>query len=230
MDHAIELEEVRGLPLFRGLTAAELVVACAALRLKRFPGGANVLSADLPGEIAYIVLDGTLKVSTLRADGTETILALLGPGEIAGELALLDQRHRSADVVALEQVRLAWFDREAYLRLRAGIPRIADNLALLLARRLRLANGQIQALATLDVQGRVARQLLALAELYGKPAPQGTMIDLRLTQSDLAALCGATRVRVNGALGAFKRLGYIGDAAGHRLVVVDASALSGYAT
>lgn len=192
--------------LFRGCTPAELARLNDLLSRTRFPAGATILYANQPGEVAYIVLDGTLKVSTLQSNGKELTLALLGPGEIVGELSLADRSGRSADVTTLEPSTLVWIDRTTFDGVRRDIPAITENLLRLMARRLRLANAQLQAVATLDVHGRVARQLLALADALGEPQRDGSVqIPLRITQSDLAALVGATRVRVNEVLVGFTK-------------------------
>jgi CRP/FNR family cyclic AMP-dependent transcriptional regulator len=203
-------QQLGALELFRGLSAAELTRVNEQLGHTKFPTGAMILTASQPGEIAYVVLDGTLKVSVVESNGRELTLALLGPGEIVGELALADRSGRSADVVALEPANLVWIDRNTFERLRREMPLITENLLRLMARRLRLANAQLQAIATLDVHGRVARQLLALADALGQEQPDGTVrIPLRITQSDLASLVGATRVRVNEVLVGFTRRRYL---------------------
>jgi CRP/FNR family cyclic AMP-dependent transcriptional regulator len=217
------------LELFRGLSAAELARINDLLGQTKFPEGAMILTADQPGEMAYIVLDGTLKVSVLQTNGRELTLALLGPGEIVGELALADRARRSADVTALEPVVLVWLDRGTFEQLRRDIPGITENLLRLLARRLRLANAQLQAMATLDVHGRVARQLLALADVLGEELPDGGVrIPLRITQSDLAALVGATRVRVNEVLVGFTRRNHIAVDRQHRITVRNRAELEAY--
>lgn len=216
------------LSLFRGLSAAELARVNDLLGRTRFPAGAAILTATQPGEVAYVVLDGTLKVSVVQADGRELSLAILGPGEIVGELALADQGGRSADVVALEPATLLWLDRTLFGQLRRDIPAVTENLLVLLARRVRLANAQLQAIATLDVHGRVARQLLALAEAHGEPVAGGVRIPLRLTQGDLASLVGATRVRVNEVLVGFKRRRSVSVDARHRVTIHDRDALAAY--
>ncbi|MCC2629792.1 MAG: transcriptional regulator, Crp/Fnr family [Thermomicrobiales bacterium] len=207
----------------------------------KFPAGAMILTADQPGEIAYVVVDGTLKVSTIQSNGRELTLALLGPGEIVGELALTDRAARSADVTALEPAVLVWLDRGTFERLRRDIPAITENLLRLLTRRLRLANAQLQAMATLDVHGRVARmatldvhgrvarQLLALADVLGEEVGDGGVrIPLRITQSDLAALVGATRVRVNEVLVGFTRRHHIAVDRQHRITIRDRAELEAY--
>lgn len=217
------------LELFRGLSAAELARVNDLLGRTRFPTGAMILTADQPGEIAYVIVDGTLKVSTLQSNGRELTLALLGPGEVVGELAVADRAGRSADVTALEPAVLVWLDRGTFEQLRRDIPAITENLLRLLARRLRLANAQLQAMATLDVHGRVARQLLALAGVLGEELPDGGVrIPLRITQSDLAALVGATRVRVNEVLVGFTRRRLIDVDRQHRITVRDQAELEAY--
>jgi len=224
-----DAKDLGKLELFRELSAAELTQVNELLGRTKFPTGAMILTADQPGEIAYIVLEGTLKVSTIEANGRELTLALLGPGEIVGELALADRAVRSADVTALEPSVLVWIDRGTFERLRRDIPGITENLLRLLARRLRLANAQLQAMATLDVHGRVARQLLSLADVLGEEGADGGMrIPLRVTQSDLAALVGATRVRVNEVLVGFTRRRQIAVDRQHRITILDRAGLEAY--
>jgi CRP/FNR family cyclic AMP-dependent transcriptional regulator len=109
---------------------------------------------------------------------------------------------------------------------------LANNLIRLLANRLRFANEQIQALCTLDVPGRVARQILALADRYGSPPPGEkagqVAIPLRLTQSDLGEIVGASRERVNQVIVEFKQRGFIQVNADHRIQVLDRRGLARY--
>jgi CRP/FNR family transcriptional regulator, cyclic AMP receptor protein len=218
------------LALFRGLSAAELARVNELLGRTRFPAGAMVMTATQPGEVAYIVLEGTLKVGVVQADGRELTLALLGPGEIVGELALADRAGRSADVEALEPATLLWLDQSAFRQLRREVPAVTENLLALLARRVRLTNARLLAMAMLDVHGRVSSQLLALADALGEPQPGGdVLIPLRLTQGDLASLVGATRVRVNEVLVGFKRRRYLSVDGRHRVTIHDRAALAAYA-
>ena len=217
------------LDLFRGLSPAELAQVNDLLGRTTYPAGARILTVSQPGEMAYIILDGTLKVSTIQSNGRELTLALLGPGEIVGELALTDRSGRSADVEALEKATLVWIDRNTFERLRRELPAITENLLRLMARRLRLANAQLQAIATLDVHGRVARQLLALADALGEEMPDGGVrIPLRITQSDLASLVGATRVRVNEVVVGFTRRNFIAVDSKHRITIHDRDELDAY--
>jgi CRP/FNR family cyclic AMP-dependent transcriptional regulator len=216
------------LDLFKGLSPAELARVNGLMGRTAFPAGANIFTADQPGEITYVVLAGTLKVSVIQANGHELILALLGRGEIVGELAVADKGVRSADVVAIEPATLLWIDRNALAQIRRDLPQVTENLLALMARRLRLANAQLQAVASLDVHGRVARQLLALADAYGSPVEGGVQIPMRLTQGDLAALVGATRVRVNEVLVGFKRRKHVSVDGRYRVTIHDRPALEAF--
>lgn len=229
MPAVADASELGKLELFRGCSTSELTRINDMLGRTRFATGAMILTASQPGEIAYIVMEGTLKVSVLQSNGRELTLALLGPGEIVGELSLADRSGRSADVVALEPATLVWIDRNTFDHLRREIPVITENLLRLMARRLRLANAQLQAVATLDVHGRVARQLVALADALGVAQPDGAVrIPLRVTQSDLAALVGATRVRVNEVLVGFTKRKFISVDRQHRITVHNRAELEAY--
>ncbi len=198
------------LPLFAGLTAEEIAQLTILLHRTQVAAGTTLMTAEHPGEVAYLILTGTIKVHVEQADGRDVLLAILGPGALVGELSLLDKQPRSASAVTLEPATLYWIDRVALQAALQRMPMLTYNLASLLARRLRLANVQIQALATQDVFGRVARQVLAFAEQYGTPTPEHEIvIPLRLTQSDFASLVGASRARVNQVLSYYQQQRYL---------------------
>jgi len=196
--------------LFNGLSPEELSSVGLLLHQKTFPAGANLITADQSGEVVYLIADGTVKIFLQREDGTEVILAILGSGDTVGEMSLIDNTNRCASVVTLERSSLLWMDRSIFIKCLEQIPRISFNLSTILARRLRLANEQIQSLAALEVESRVARQLLAFAAQYGRAATNGDVaIPIRLTQSDLACLVGASRERINQVIVAYKERHYI---------------------
>lgn len=193
------------LALFRNLRLDQLERLNTVLRRTSFPPDAPVMTLGQPGEVAYIILSGTVKIHAEQADGRDVVLALRGPGEIVGEMSLLDDAARSASVVTIEPCVMLWIDRATFRACLDEIPALSLNLVHILARRLRVATTQVQVLSTQDLYGRVAHLLLGLAEEYGRPGPDGTIqIPLRLTQSDLASLAGASRARVNQVLGFFR--------------------------
>jgi len=196
--------------LFEGLNAKQWVRLNEYLYGRIFPAGTNIITAEQPGEVVYVILRGAVKIYQDLADGTRVILALLGPGDIVGEMSLIDSAGRSANVITIEESHLLWMERRAFQHCLETIPEMNANLVKILSRRVRLANEQIQALASLDVYGRVARQFLAFAEKYGETSDEGDIfLPIRLTQSDLAELVGASRKRVNQVMVSFKRQGLI---------------------
>jgi CRP/FNR family cyclic AMP-dependent transcriptional regulator len=206
--------------LFKGLAADELENLNQMLHKKRFPSGASILTVEQPGEAIYIVLEGTVKIYVDKADGTEVILALLGAGDVVGEMSLVDSAGHSASVITMEKSLCLWLDRRSFTNYLDTIPALTNNLVRLLSGRLRLANEQVLALSTLDVTGRVARQILAFAERYGRERGNGDIaIPLRLTQSDLAGLVGASRERVNHSMVFLKQEEYLSVERNHHIVV-----------
>lgn len=204
----------------------ELEQLAPLLHERTFPAGASVLTAEQPGEAIYIIIEGSVKIHLLTPDGTEVILAVLGPGEIVGEMSLADSLGHSANVTTLEESALLWMDRRTFRSGVEGSTVLGRNLADVLSRRLRLANAHLLSLATLDVPGRVASQLLALAHEYGEEASDGVLIPITLIQADLAALVGASRVRVNQALGFFRKRNAILVDKDGRSTVLDADVLA----
>jgi CRP/FNR family transcriptional regulator, cyclic AMP receptor protein len=215
------------LPLFHGLPSEQLAWLAGLLHHKTFPPGANLITAEQPGEVAYIILSGTVKIHMEQADGADVIIAFGGPGDIEGEMSLLDNVERSANVVTQEATTVLWMDRAQFHECLRTIPSMTYNLVRILSGRLRLANARIQALCALDVQGRLARQIMAFAQEYGRTSPNGAIhIPLRLTQSDLASLVGASRERINQIMTFYKQRGYLAVDRNHHVTVHDADALA----
>jgi CRP/FNR family transcriptional regulator, cyclic AMP receptor protein len=205
--------------LFHDLAFDQLALLSASLRHRRYPAATTIIRAGQPGEGMYVVLAGTVKVQVEQADGDNVILAILGAGQIVGEMSLADSLSCSATVVTLEESRLLWIDRARFQGYLQSIPGLQRNVIQLLSTRLRLANAQIQALATLDTASRVARQIMAFAQEYGQRVADSTLIPIRLTQDDLADLVGASRVHVNRVLTDYKRRGVLSVDQRHYITV-----------
>src|SRR5262245_45874581 len=222
-----DLDDLAQLALLEGLTSEQLESVRGHLHCRAFSTGTNVVYAEQPGEVVFLILSGTVKVQIEQSDGTEVILAVLGAGQSIGEMSATDTLGRSASVITLDDTTLAWIDVRTFSTFLQTIPRLSQNLARVLSGRLRVANAQIQALATQDVYGRVARQLLSLAEQYGVDDPHGgRVIPMRLKQADLASLVGASRVRVNQVLAFYKESGYISFDNSYRITVKNHAALA----
>lgn len=180
---------------------------------------------DSPGDALYILISGKVKVSYLEDEG-ETIIAVLRAGDLFGELSILDGEGRSADVVALEPTEALVLAANDFMMCLNAVPAIAITLLKELAGRLRRSTSWIHALSSQDVYGRIAQQLLFLADTHGVEAPGGgRRIALRLTQNDLAGIVGASRESVNKAMGYFKQKGYIAVDSTYHITVFNRDAL-----
>ena len=195
--------------LFQRLSA-EQIQALAKLVVQRTVAiEDSIIVAQEDGDTLFIIRTGQVKVSILHDDGREIILALLGPGELFGELALLDGQPRSANVVALEDTQLLLVRRPDFLQLLNEIPEIAIALLESLASRLRRTDSQVEGLALLDVTTRVSKVLIGLAEDEGIETPEGILIEERPPQQQLANMAGTTRESVSRVLKQLEDQGYI---------------------
>ena len=226
MGAVLNSRELGDLALFRGLEPAQLNALSGLVRYKDLPTDSSVLTIGETGEAVYILLKGAVKVFIER-DDADVILALCGTGELLGEISVMDGEGHSANVVTLEPCRLLSLARPAFHQILQTVPLASYNLAILLARRLRRASRQTQSLATLDIRGRVAFQLLDFAHEYGKAGANGDiMIPIQLKQTDLAALIGACRESTNKALSAYRRSGSISIDQNHRITLHNQAALA----
>jgi CRP-like cAMP-binding protein len=192
-------------PLFADLDQQDLHRLIDELRPRRYRRGETVFVTGDPGTSLCVVSTGRIKLALSSTEGREVILDMLGPGEVFGELALLDGEPRSADAVAVEASELLLLARDAFLRFLRDRPEVAINLLGVLSRRLRRDAQLVQDVAFLDVPGRLARTILRLAS-----SDEGGMLRTpRLTQSDLAAAAGTTRETLNKFLGIFAEQGLI---------------------
>lgn len=221
----VDLRELE-IPLFRNLPAAQLDELQALIHRKTFPPGATLMTFEQAGEVVYLILNGTVKIHIEQEDGTDVIVAILGPGEILGEMSALGLPIRSASVITIESTDLLWIDRDRFQRSLMSMPALSYNLACILASRLRHANDKIQALATQSVESRVARQILVFADQYGKKLENGDLcIAIRLTQSDISALIGASREHINKVMVSYKERGYLSVDRNYRITIHDRRAL-----
>ena len=212
--------------LFKGLTPTQMDWVAQHAHRRVFETGRNVMTIEQPGEAVYVILHGTVKIHIEQGE-RDVILSILGTGDLLGEMSLIDSVGRSASAVTLENSLLLWMDKNTFNYLLDNFPPVARNLVRILSSRVRLSDQMIQALATLDVNGRVARQLLAFAEKYGFEKDVMTLIHVTLTQGDIADLVGASRKRVNQAMVLFKEQGLVDDVDG-RIAIKDSEGLAKY--
>jgi len=211
--------------LFEGLSQSQLDWMAKHAHRRVFPAGMNVMTIEQPGEAVYIILHGTVKIHIEQGE-RDVILSVLGSGDLLGEMSLIDSVGRSASAITLENSLMLWMDKATFYYLLDNFPPVARNLVKILSARVRLSDQVIQSLATLDVNGRVARQLLAFAERYGIEVAGGVQVRIVLTQSDLADLVGASRKRVNQAMVFFKEQGLVSTDADGRFIIHSSEGLA----
>jgi CRP-like cAMP-binding protein len=148
-------------------------------------------------------MDGKIKLGTTSNDGRESLLAVLGPGEMFGELSLFDPGPRTSTATALTETTLLGLGHEALGPWLTGRPGVGQALLKALAQRLRRTNENLSDLVFSDVPGRVAKALVELNEKFGEKRPEGFYVEHDLTQEELAQLVGASRETVNKALADF---------------------------
>jgi len=189
--------------IFAGLDEDGLRELASVARRRTFRAGEVIFHRDDPGQVLYVIRSGKVKIYITSQDGQEVSLAVFGPGDYFGELALLDGQPRSASAVAIEPAETYTLQRTDFIKAVMSHPRIAVQVMNVLSRRLRQTDAMIEDLLFLDVHGRVAKKLLELADLHGARTPEGIRIELRLTQGELAAMVGASRESVNKVMGYF---------------------------
>jgi len=190
--------------LFNGLDRTELQRFADLTRERFYPRGSVILFENDPGDSLFVVRQGRVKVVLIGEDGREVILGVLGVGEHFGELSLIDDRPRSAHVIAMDDAHLLVLRREDFRKRVESSPAVAWALLTELSRRLRRADEKIGGLVLLDVPGRIARLLLDLAEEMGSDT-----IDKPLTHQTIAQMIGASRETVSRAMKDFQDANWV---------------------
>lgn len=202
-------EVVRQAPLFAALDE-EAASALLASMTKTQLGRSKVLFHEGdPGDRVYVITEGKVKLGRTSGDGRENLLAVLGPGEMFGELSLFDPGPRNATATAVSEAVLVGLGSDDLGAWLTGRPDVAQQLLRALARRLRRTNETLADLVFSDVPGRVAKALLDLSERFGRPTEDGLRVAHDLTQEELAQLVGASRETVNKALADFASRGWL---------------------
>ncbi|GAB4069551.1 Crp/Fnr family transcriptional regulator [Angustibacter speluncae] len=200
---------VRKAPLFAALDDEAAAALLATMARVDLPRGEALFDEGDAGDRLFVITAGKIKLGRTSSDGRENLLAVLGPGEMFGELSLFDPGPRTATATAVsdaEVVGLGHADLQAFL---SGRPEVARHLLQALARRLRRTNDSLADLVFSDVPGRVAKALLDLSRRFGRQTDAGVLVAHDLTQEELAQLVGASRETVNKALADFASRGWL---------------------
>jgi CRP/FNR family cyclic AMP-dependent transcriptional regulator len=224
------LEQARHLlgncTLFSGLSPDERAEISARARIVSLEAGETVFAAGAPGSEMMALLSGTIRISVSSADGKELLLAIIQPGEVFGELTVLDGKVRSADAIAETPCTLAMLYRQDILSFLERSPSAWPRLVEVLCQRLRRTNLVFAEVALLQLPVRLARALLRVSDPQPVSAP--TTARIRFSQRELASMVGGTRESVNRCLRNWQRSGIVQIAEGS-IIVVDRPALENMA-
>lgn len=196
-------------PLFVGIEEDAARALLGRMRPLRLTRGHAIFQEGEPGDRLYVIAQGKMKLGRRSNDGRENLLAVLGPGEMFGELSLFDPGPRTATASAVNDAVLFELDHAELVAWLQTYPAVAKHLLHALARRLRRTNEALADLVFSDVPGRVAKALLDLSRRFGQEVDDGIRVAHDLTQEELAQLVGASRETVNKALADFAGRGWV---------------------
>lgn len=212
-------------PLFKGVDPDDTSALVGQLRPVEFPCRHLIFEQGEPSERLYIVIAGKVKISRRAPDGRESLFAVVGPSEMFGELSVFDPGPRTSSATSLTVVCAAPLDRDVLQAWIAERPAIAERLLRVLARRLRRTDDDLSHLIFTDVTGRVAKQLLRLANQFGVREDGAMRVTHDLTQEELGQLVGSSRETVNKVLSRFCQRGWI-RVEGKSVVITDSERLA----
>jgi CRP/FNR family cyclic AMP-dependent transcriptional regulator len=187
----------RKLSLFAELDDRELASIAGVAKTRRYAKDDVIFHADESGDAFFIIREGKVKVTMTSPEGKEIILAMMGPGDFFGEMALLDDAPRSATVVALEPLEVVTIWRGDFLEILRENFSITQKILAELSRRVRKMSERAESLATMDVYGRLARFFLDLAQSQGKTLDNGYVAVTRPTHQAIANMIGTSRETVS---------------------------------
>lgn len=211
-------------PLFASLDNSAAAALISTLAEHRVSKGEVLFHEGKPGDHLYVILEGKVKLGHASTDGRESLMAVLGPGEMFGELSLFDPGLRTSTATALTEARVYRLGNAQLMPWLAGRPEVAAALLQALARRLRRTNEAMADLVFSDVPGRVAKALMELGEKFGSMTTNGLLVTHDMTQEELAQLVGASRETVNKALADFAQRGWI-QLESRQVLIVDVERL-----
>jgi len=195
-------------PLFKGLQDFYIKDLAEKGEIKSWPAGTQIISEGEAGDAVYFILSGRVKVTLYGEEGREIVLAVLKDGDMFGELSIIDDQPRSANVEAVKKLECLVIGKNAFLEYLATHHKVYMMLFAYLTGRLREATRKIGGLALLDVCGRIAHTLIGMSK--SGPSTKEKVISVeRLTHEELAAMIGSSREVVSRALKKMTQEGYI---------------------
>ena len=199
---------VTALDLFQGVAQRDARKIANLCTEKWFPRGAPIFREGESADSLCVLKKGMVRLISLSDQGRETILHILKPDELFGEL-LLSEEKRAFTAIATEDSLVTIISHESFVELLSAVPAVALNFIRLLSKRLATVERGLAEFSHTWSYQRLPRVLLQLSEKYGQEIPTGTLINVRLTHEDFANLIGTSRETVTTQLSKFARMGLL---------------------
>ena len=216
----MDLDFLRSVSIFSDLSESELANIKEICTTRKYPKNSMIILEEEMGDVVFIVMSGTVKITRVNDEGKEVILAMLGSGEVFGEMAILDGESRSANALSQENCEVVTINREDFLNLLKTNNRVSLNLMTEFAIRLRKSDQQIEALSLDDAEHRIGVSILNLAEELGVIRHGAVPIENLPYQQDIANMAGTSRETVSRVMKIFEERGLI-TKSGHKLSIQD---------
>ncbi len=219
MEEKSKLWYLKRINLFTEMSPEEMGVFAQKTRMESVRKKTPIFFPGDPSQQVYLLKEGRVKISRLSKEGRELTIALLEPGEIFGELEVLDDAPRDTLAEALDDSQICVVSKALFIEMIQKMPAFSFRLTKLIGFRMRKIESRVEDLVFKDVPARLAHLLLELAKDYGKNVPEGTLLQIKITHQEIANLIGSIRETVSAVLGDFKRDGWL-TFEGRRIVLL----------
>jgi len=214
-------EIIRAVPLFSDLNDVEIDAIATLVSTKKYPKKMIIVQEGENGDPMFIILNGSVKISSYAADGREVVLSLLAKGSFFGEMALLDAEPRSATVMTMEDTELGRIRREDFERLMLQMPQLTRKLLAEMVNRLRRTSSVLERVSTMDVPQRLYNYMRDYCFRFGSPDVNGDFEVKLPTHQLVADQLSTSRETISRAISALKKEGIIVPLHGRGQVRVD---------
>ena len=218
-DHTHKVWYLKKINLFKEMDDEDVQLLEPLIMHKQYKRRAFIFLPDDPGDKVYCLKEGIVRIATIAPSGKEMTLAIMEPGEIFGELALLEGARRQTLAQAVVDSLVCLIRRKDFQAFLERRPSLSLKVTKMIGERVRELESRLEDIVFKDVPGRLASLFLRLERKYGRPHPKGVLIDMKLTHQEIANLIAATRETTSVTLSRMKQQGLI-SVDDHRIVIV----------
>src|SRR4051794_20556154 len=223
--HQLAVAALTATPMLEGVPIAQRTRLAESGTLRRFRSGAFIFMGGDPSDEVCCVVEGRLQIESTREDGRTMLRAVLGPGQMFGELGVVAGTPRTGSALALDDATVWGVPARGFMDWLQEVPTAAVALLRALALQVLEHEAVVEDLLFLDLKARVAKRLLAFVSTsWDELPPDGVAVPWNITQNDLASLCGGSRENVNRVLSELARRGLV-QRHGHRYLLMDIAGL-----